>query len=69
MFRFLKYIVLFLVGYKVIKMLFAENQSRQRVPQTPPKSNISSDNHQQNTTASQNSKFGDAEAIDYEEVR
>ena len=66
MFRFFKYIVLFILGYKVIKMLFAQTQPQQKVPQTPPKSNINSNNHQQNP---QPSKFNDAEVIDYEEIK
>ena len=69
MFRFFKYIVLFVLGYKVLKMLFAENQSQQKVPQTPPKPTINSNNYQQNTTSSPYSKFSDAEAIDYEEIK
>jgi hypothetical protein len=52
MFRFFKYIVLFVLGYKVLKMLFAQTQPQQKVPQTPPKSNINSDNRQQQTAAS-----------------
>ena len=68
MFRFFKYIVLFVLGYKVLKMLFAENQSHQKVPQTPPKPNINSNNHNQQQNP-QTSKFNDAEFIDYEEVK
>ena len=69
MFRFFKYIVLFVLVYKVLKMLFAQTQPQQKVPQTPPKSNINSDNRQQNTTAAPQTKFSDAEVIDYEEVK
>jgi hypothetical protein len=50
-------------------MLFAQTQPQQKVPQTPPKSNINSDNRQQNTTAAPQTKFSDAEVIDYEEVK
>lgn len=69
MFRFFKYIVLFILGYKVIKMLFAEYYKQDAVAPTPPKSNINSNNHQQNPTTTSHSKFNDAEAIEYEEVK
>lgn len=66
MFRFFKYIILFILGYKVIKMLFAEEKPQQKVPQTPPKPNINTNGYQQ---TSANPKFNDAELIDYEEVK
>jgi hypothetical protein len=68
MFRFLNYIVLFILGYKIIKMVFAENKPKRNVPPSPPRQHINTDNHQQKTT-SNNSKFNDAELIDYEEVK
>lgn len=68
MFRFLKYIVLFILGYKIIKMVFAENKPKQTVPPSPPRQHINTDNSQQKST-SNNSKFNDAEFIDYEEVK
>jgi hypothetical protein len=67
MFRFLNYIVLFIVGYKIIKMVFAENKPNRNVPPSPPRQNINADNFQQ--TTSSNSKFNDAELIDYEEIK
>lgn len=69
MFRFLRYIVFFLLGYKVLKVLFAEDKPRQTVPPTMPKQNINTDNFQQKSSATVNSKFNDAEYIDYEEVK
>ena len=39
------------------------------LPQTPPKSNINSDNRQQQTAATSQTKFSDAEVIDYEEIK
>lgn len=68
MFRFFKYIILFVLGYKVIKMLFAENK-QQRVEPTPPRQNINNNNQQQKQQATPNTKFNDAEFIDYEEVK
>ena len=69
MFRFFKYIILFILGYKVIKMLFAEVKPQQKVPQTPPKPNINANGYQQNQQATSKPKFNDAELIDYEEVK
>ncbi len=69
MFRFLKFIVLFILGYKVIKMIFAENKPKQTVPPSPIRQNIHPDNFQQNTQPPTHSKFNDAEVIDYEEVK
>jgi hypothetical protein len=66
MLRFLKYIMLFVVGYKVLKMIFAEIKPKQTVPPSTPKQNINSDNFQQKTATS---KFNDAEVIDYEEIK
>ena len=66
MLRFLKYIMLFVLGYKVLKMIFADNKTKQTVPPSTPKQNINSDNFQEKTTTS---KFNDAELIDYEEVK
>ena len=66
MFRFLKYIILFVVGYKVLKMIFAVNKPKQTVPPTTPKQNINPENFQPKTATS---KFNDAELIDYEEVK
>jgi len=67
MFRFFKYIVLFLLGYKVLKTLFAEEPRPQRnvaPPQQP------QDNHQHiNNSGITSSKYNDAELIDYEEVK
>ena len=68
MFRFFRYIALFLLGYKVIKMLFADENQQQKVSPTPPRQNINN-NHQQHNTPLNNSKFSDAEVIDYEEVK
>ncbi|MFN8296501.1 MAG: hypothetical protein U0T69_09920 [Chitinophagales bacterium] len=69
MFRFFKYIILFILGYKVLKQLFAEYNTQDTVPQTPPKQNINSTNYSQNQQHSQHSKFNNAEPIDYEEVK
>jgi len=67
MLRFLKYIVLFIVGYKIIKMVFAENKPKQPVPPSPTRQNINSDTIQQKTTP--DTKFNDAEIIDFEELK
>lgn len=48
-------------------MLFSEDKSNQKVSPNPPKQNIN-DNPSPNT-ASANSKFSEAEVIDYEEVK
>ena len=71
MFRILEYIVFFLLGYKVLKVLFAENKPKQRVQSSTPNQHINfNDNQQAKTTSTSNkSKFNDAEFIDYEEVK
>lgn len=69
MFRFFRYIALFLLGYKVLKMLFADDNQQQRVSTTPPRQNINNNNQQQQNTSPNNSKFSDAEFIDFEEVK
>ncbi len=68
MFRFFKYIVLFILGYKVIKMLFAEEKPSGRVAPNPPKDNINVNNPPQHASNG-HSKFDGAELIDYEEVK
>lgn len=69
MFRFLKIIVLFILGYKVIRMIFAENKPKQTVPPSPIRQNIHPDNFDNNKTTTPNTKFNDAEFIDFEEVK
>lgn len=68
MFRFLKYIILFILGYKVIKELFKESPEERAVPPVQNKQNIHF-NNQQHTSQSTPSKFNDAELIDYEEIK
>ncbi|MEN9447382.1 MAG: hypothetical protein RJA25_672 [Bacteroidota bacterium] len=69
MFRLFKYIVLFVLGYKVLKTLFAENKP------TPQKSTPPPPNHQQHFQSKATSstpidtKYNDAELIDYEEIK
>ena len=69
MFRLLKYIVLFLLGYKVLKVLFADNEHKQAIPKTPGKQNIDFNNDYQNSTTSKEPKFQSAEPIEYEDVK
>lgn len=66
MFRFFKYIIIFIAGYKLIKMLFAQMQPQERVEPAPPRQNINDDNFQATTNST---KFNDAELIDFEEVK
>lgn len=68
MFRFFKYIIIFLAGYKLLKMLFAQTQ-QQRVEPRPPRQNINNNNQPQNQQTAPQTKFKDAEFIDYEEVK
>ncbi|MBK9329933.1 MAG: hypothetical protein IPM95_11675 [Sphingobacteriales bacterium] len=67
MFRFLKYLVLFILGYKVIKELLKDPSKDKTVPPAQGKQNILFNNQQNNSSAP--SKFNDAELIDYEEVK
>jgi len=73
MIRFLEYIVFFLLGYKLLKILFVDGKPKQRVQPQNPNQNINSNNNYQqtktNAASNTNSKFNDAEFIDYEEVK
>lgn len=70
MFRFFKYIVIFIAGYKLVKMVMAQLQPQERVEPTPTRQNINHNNqYQQPTSNPSPSKFNDAELIDYEEIK
>lgn len=69
MFRFFEFIVFFLIGYKIIRMVFAEIKPKQKVRQAAPNQHINSNTYQQRTTPKPASNFDDAEFIDYEEVK
>jgi hypothetical protein len=60
----LKYIVLFLLGYKIIKELFGNKQNKQ-VRDTTPKETINTETKNKTT----NNNFDEAEDIDYEELK
>ncbi len=71
MLQALRYIILFLIGYKIFKMLFGQNENRKSVSpskQTPPLNNTNS-YHQDTYQKPTHSNFDDAELIDYEEVK
>lgn len=69
MFRFFKYIILFILGYKVLKSIFAEQPpQQQRNPQpVPPRDDYQRFTADESTT--DNTKYNNAELIDYEEVK
>lgn len=73
MFRFFEFIVFFLIGYKIIRMVFSEIKPQQKVRSAAPNQHINSNPYKQQqrtTTASKpTSSFDDAEFIDYEEVK
>lgn len=69
MFRFFKYLIIFIAGYKIVRMLFAQMQPQERVEPSPPRQNINNNYQQQNNHTTSTSKFNDAELIDYEEVK
>lgn len=68
MFRLLRFIVFFLIGYKLLKLLFnaskADKQSS--ASNQTPNENLHNQSGQQPYS---NDKFDDAELIDYEEVK
>lgn len=66
MLRLLKYLILFILGYKVIKELFKTPKQNTTVPPSPKNPSIHTYN---NGTTSTENKFGDAEVIDFEEVK
>lgn len=67
MFQFLKYIVLFVLGYKIIKELFKDTAPQKKAVR-PPHANPNVGYTQQKTNTGSD-KFTDAELIDYEEVK
>lgn len=69
MFTALRYITLFLLAYKVFRMLFGGNQQRKTVPQQPFRNPIQEDNTKRYSPPQTDTKFSDAEFIDYEEVK
>ncbi len=76
MFRFFKYILIFIASYKLIKMIWAQLQPQEeKLEPKPPRQNVYQQNHYHqypNQTPQQPpaaSKFNDAEFIDYEEVK
>jgi hypothetical protein len=69
MFQVLRYIIFFLLGYKVIKTLFSDS-ARQRTVQPPrQRQPINTAHQQQNSNPKPASNFDDAEFIEYEEVK
>ena len=73
MFRFFKYIILIVLGYEVLKMLFAETPASTKTAENPPPPQ---DNKQffKNTESTPSpsvphKKYDDAELIDYEELK
>ena len=68
MFRLLRYIVFFLIGYKLLKTLFNASNANNKSAAAEPaaNSNLHSSPGQQHNN---NNKFEDAELIDYEEVK
>ncbi|MCB0506950.1 MAG: hypothetical protein R2739_05025 [Chitinophagales bacterium] len=71
MFRFFKYIIIFIAGYKLIKMIWEGfHQEDKEINQAPSRQTIYQNQQQQTQQqATSNSKFNDAELIDYEEVK
>jgi hypothetical protein len=66
MLQALKYIVLFLLGYKIIKELFKEKPQaeRKKMPGEPERMRVN-----QQPDPMGNKHYTDAELIDYEEVK
>ncbi len=69
MFRFFEFLVFFLIGYKIIRMVFAEIKPQQKVRSTTQNQHVNSNTYQQRTTPKTASNFDDAEFIEYEEVK
>ena len=69
MFRLLKYIILVVLGYKVLRMLFAQAQPQKGNDYTPPPQDNSQFQNNATTTTTPANKYNDAELIDYEELK
>ena len=69
MFRFFEFLVFFLIGYKIIRMVFAEIKPQQKVRSSTQNHNINSNTYQQRTAPKPASNFDDAEFIEYEDVK
>jgi hypothetical protein len=63
MLKVLKYIIIFLLGYKIIKEIFGTKKQKEVPKETPQRNNNQT---QKNTN---NHIFDDAEDIDYEELK
>ncbi len=69
MFQVFRYIIFFLVGYKIIKLIFGNN-TRQKSVQPPSKRQpLNTVNQHQYSNTKPASNFDDAEFIEYEEVK
>jgi hypothetical protein len=68
MFRLLRYIVIFLIGYKLLKQLFNASNANGN-PQAPNNNPGASVPNNAGKNNSVTDKFNDAELIDYEEVK
>lgn len=74
MFRFFKYIILIVLGYKVLKMLFAETPTSTPKRETPPPPPQDNKQFYKNITSAPSPsalhrKYDEAELIDYEELK
>lgn len=65
MLKALKYIVIFLLGYKIIKEIFGQKNKR-KVDNKPTQNNSI---HTQQNTNEKNQSFDNAEDIDFEELK
>jgi hypothetical protein len=69
MFQVFRYIIFFLVGYKIIKLIFGNNARQKSVEPPSKRQSINTVNQQQYSNAKPASNFDDAEFIEYEEVK
>jgi hypothetical protein len=65
--KVLKYIIIFLLGYKIISEIFG-NKRKNPLPKTPQKQKVNTTDYT-NTSAGSRDTFDDAETIEYEELK
>jgi hypothetical protein len=66
MLRLLVYILFFIVAYKIVRELLADELPQKRAPRRPENPNI---HHHHTSSQDSPAKFNDAETIDYEEIK
>lgn len=70
MLKVLKYIIIFLLGYKIVNEIFGKKKQQTPLSNAPKKQRVETNNYsQQSNPNNGQSTFDDAETIEYEELK